>query len=146
MKTFSMTLAVCLMLVAGAASAKDGVTNPVVKARMDTMQAIRVNTGVLGDMAGGKTAFDAAAAATAKAALSAAAAEIVARFTENADDPVSEGTPLIWSDFAGFSGKAEALVAAAAAVDVASLAGVQAGMGAIGGSCKACHETYRAKR
>lgn len=146
MKTISTTFAVCLMLVAGLASAKDGVTNPVVKARMDTMQTIRVNTGVLGDMAGGKTAFDAAAAATAKAALSAAAAEIATKFKAEEDDPVSEARPDIWMAFDDFTKKAEVLVAAAAAVDVASLAGVQAGMGAIGGSCKSCHEAYRAKK
>ena len=146
MKFLSTTIALCIAITAGAAIAKDGVTNPVVKARMDTMQAIRVNTGVLGNMASGKEAFDATAATAAKTALAAAAAEIVAKFTENADDPVSEGSPKIWEDFAGFTGKAEALVTAAEAVDVASLAGLQADMGAIGGACQACHEVYRAKK
>lgn len=146
MKTVSRTIAVCLILAAGAAVAKEGVTNPVVKARMDTMQVIRVNTGALGDMASGKTAFDATAAATAKAALAAAAAEIAARFEAEEDDPVSEVRPDIWMAFDDFTQKAEALLAAAEAIDVSSLDGVKAGMGAIGGSCKSCHEAYRAKR
>jgi cytochrome c556 len=146
MKLAFAAIAAALTLSAGAASAKDGVTNPVVKARMDTMQTIRANTAILGDMAGGKTAFDAAAATAAKAALASAAGEIVARFTENADDPVAEGRPEIWTNFADFTTRAEALVTAAEAVDVASLDGIKAGMGAVGGTCKACHEAYRAKK
>ena len=146
MKFLSKTVALCVILAAGAAVAKDGVTNPVVKARMETMDTIRVNTGILGNMASGKTAFDPAAATAAKTALAAAAAQIVAKFEANEDDPVSEAAPAIWQDFAGFTAKAEALVTAAEAMDVASLEGVKAGMGAVGGSCKACHEAYRAKK
>lgn len=126
--------------------AKDGVTNPVVKARMDNMQVIRTNTGTLGDMAQGKTVFDAAAATEAKTALAAAAAEIVKAFEANEDDPVSEATPKIWENYADFTAKAEALVAAAEAADTSSLDGLRKGMGAIGGSCKACHEGYRLER
>lgn len=146
MKALSTTLALCLVVAAGAAGAKDGVTNPVVKERMDLMQTIRANTGVLGGMAGGNVAYDQAAATAAKTALAAAAAEIVVKFAENADDPVSEGAPAIWTDFAGFTTKAEALVTAAEAIDVASLDGIKAGMGAIGGSCQSCHEVYRVKK
>ena len=141
-----VAITAALTLSVGVATAKDGVTNPVVKERMDLMQTIRVNTGALGDMAQGKTAFDAAKAAEAKAALAGAAAMIVAKFTPNEDDPVAEGRPEIWTNFADFTTKAEALVTAAEAVDVASLAGIQGGMGAIGGTCKACHEAYRAKK
>src|SRR5690606_23182662 len=103
--------------------------NPVVKERMDLMQTIRVNTGTLGNMASGKEAFDPAAATAAKTALAAAAAEIVVKFQANEDDPVSEGSPKIWEDYAGFTTRAEALVTAAEAVDVASLDGLKAGMG-----------------
>lgn len=146
MKLAFVAIAAALTLSVGAAAAKDGVTNPVVKERMDLMQTIRVNTGTLGDMAGGKTAFDAAKATEAKAALAAAAGQIVARFTPEEDDPVAEGRPEIWMMFDDFTKKAEALVTAAEAVDVASLDGIKAGMGAIGGTCKACHEAYRAKK
>ncbi|GGE09211.1 Cytochrome c556 [Gemmobacter megaterium] len=146
MKFLSKTVALCLIAAAGAAAAKDGVTNPVVKERMDLMQTIRVNTGTLGNMASGKEAFDPAAATAAKTALAAAAAEIVVKFQANEDDPVSEGSPKIWEDYAGFTTRAEALVTAAEAVDVASLDGLKAGMGAIGGSCQSCHEVYRVKK
>lgn len=146
MKYVTTSFALCLSLAAGAAFAKEGVTNPVVKERMDLMQMIRAATATLGDMAGGKTAFDATAATTAKTALAVAAGQIVVKFQPQEDDPVSEGAPAIWTDFAGFTSKAEGLVTAAEAVDVTSLAGLQAGMGAVGGACKACHEAYRAKK
>ena len=144
MKPIHMTLALSLALSAGTALfAKEGVTNPTVKARQDTMQTIRRNTAVLGDMAGGKTAFDPAAAAAAKAELAAAAAEIPVKFEPREGDPKSEAKPEIWTGWDDYVQKAEALVAAAEAVDTASLDGVRAGMGAIGGACKSCHETYR---
>lgn len=146
MKFLPKAIALCLIVAAGAAGAKEGVTNPVVKARMQTMDTIRVNTGVLGNMASGKAAFDPAAATAAKTALAAAAAEIAVKFQANEDDPVSEGSPKIWQNYTDFTTKAEALVTAAEGADVASLDGLKAGMGAIGGACKACHEAYRAKK
>jgi len=132
-----------LILVAGMAVAKEGVTNPVVKERMDLMQVVRVNTGTLGDMAAGKAPFDAAKAAEAQAALVAAAAQIPAKFEPEETDPVSEAKPDIWMMFDEFTAKAKSLEEAAAAVDTASLDGVKAGMGAVGGACKACHTDYR---
>ena len=146
MKKIFATVALCGALVAGTAIAKDGVTNPVVKERMDLMQMVRVSTATLGDMAGGKAEFDAEKAMVAKTALAAAAGQIVAKFQANEDDPVAEGRPEIWTNFADFTAKAESLVTAAEAIDVASLDGIKAGMGAIGGTCKACHEAYRAKK
>lgn len=146
MKLAFVAIAAALSLSVGAAAAKDGVTNPVVKERMDLMQMVRASTASLGDMAAGKTAFDAQAATVAKTALAAAAAQITAKFQANEDDPVAEGRPEIWTNFADFTTKAESLVTAAEALDVASLAGLQAGMGAVGGTCKACHEAYRAKK
>jgi cytochrome c556 len=146
MKIISKVFVVTLALSAGVAFAKDGVQDPTVKARMDLMGTIAMNTKTLGDMAGGKTDFDATAAAAAKAALSAAAADILVKFEQEADDPVSEARPDIWMNWDGFAEDAGALGAAADAMDVASLDGIKAGMGAIGGSCKDCHTDFRAKK
>lgn len=146
MKIISKVFVVTLALSAGVAFAKDGVQDPTVKARMDLMGTIAMNTKTLGDMAGGKTDFDATAAAAAKAALSAAAADILVKFETEVDDPVSEARPDIWMNWDGFAEDAGALGAAADAMDVASLDGVKAGMGAIGGSCKGCHTDFRAKK
>jgi cytochrome c556 len=146
MRFVAKALIVSLTLTAGAAIAKDGVQDPTVKARMDLMGTIGMNTKILGDMAGGKAAFDASAAEAAKAALMAAAADIPAKFEIEADDPVSEARPDIWMNVEGFVEDAKGLETAAGAIDVASVEGIQAGMGAIGGACKACHSDFRAKK
>jgi cytochrome c556 len=146
MRFVAKALILSLTLTAGVAIAKDGVQDPTVKARMDLMDSIGMNTKILGDMAGGKAAFDASAAEAAKAALIAAAGEIPAKFEVEADDPVSEARPDIWMNTEGFAEKAKGLETAAGAMDVASIEGVQAGMGAIGGACKACHSDFRAKK
>lgn len=135
-----------LICAASIAFAKEGVKNPVVKTRMDTMGVIRVNTGVLGDMAAGKAAFDSAKAAEAAAALAAAASTIPQVFDPEETDPVSEALPDIWMMPDEFSAKAERLYKAAQSLDTASLEGVKAGMGAVGGACKSCHETFRMKQ
>jgi cytochrome c556 len=143
MRLHATILLATAVLVGGTALAQEKAQNATVQARKDLMQVVRTNTGVLGDMAQGKTAFDAAAAAAAKAGLAAAAAEIPARFEANEGDPVSKAKPEIWTNWADFVAKGEALLAGAEALDASSLDGVKAGMGAIGGSCQSCHTAYR---
>jgi cytochrome c556 len=143
MKLISKSLIAGLVLVAGVAVAKEGVQDPTVKARMDLMSAIGMNVKELGDMATDKVAFDAAAALAAQTALVAASADIAAKFEPQATDPVSEAKPEIWTNWDDFVAKAGALNAAATVLDPASLEGIKAGMGAIGGACRDCHSTYR---
>jgi cytochrome c556 len=146
MRFVANAVIITLALGAGAAFAKEGVKDPTVKARMELMGTVGASTKVLGDMAGGKSAYDASAAAAAKAALVAAAAAAPAAFAIEADDPVSEARPDIWMNMEAFIEKAKGLEAAAGAINVSSVEGIQAGMGAIGGSCKACHSDFRAKK
>ena len=139
-------LIAAIVLTGGVALAKEGVQDPTVKARMDLMGEIARQTKVLGDMANGSAAFDASAAAAARDALMAAAADIPAKFETEADDPVAEARPDVWMNWEGFVEDAEALQSAAEAMDVTALAGVQAGMGAVGGACRDCHTDFRAKK
>lgn len=143
MKMLSRTLALGLIVAGGMAFAEGEASDPTVKARQEIMKTIGMNTKVLGDMAGGKADFDAAAAEAAKAAMIAAAAEVAVKFEMQADDPASEAKAEIWSNWDDFVTKADALGAAAEALDPSSLEGVRAGMGGIGGSCKGCHSLYR---
>lgn len=136
--TFIATLALAATVVLAADA-----TDPTAKARQELMDTIAMNVKVLGDMAGGKAAFDAAAATAAKDALVAASAEIPAKFETEASDPKSNAKPAVWTSFADFTTKAKALNTAVTALDTASLETVQAGMGAVGGACKDCHTTYK---
>ena len=132
------------VLIAGAAYAKGDRTDPNAKARSDLMRDIGKNIGVLGDMAGGKAAYDAAAAEAAKAALIADAAAIEVAFKDQgAADPASEAKPEIWTNWEEFLADAKKLGDAATAMDVASVETIGAGMGALGGTCKDCHTEFR---
>lgn len=142
MRVFSSLFALSIALAGGMAVAQDA-TDPTVIARQAVMKQIGGSMKVLGDMAGGKTAFDAAKAAEAKAALIAAAGEVPAKFEPQATDPASEAKPEIWTGWNDFVTKSSALGTAATAVDTTSVDGIKAGLGAVGGACKDCHTTYR---
>ena len=132
------------VLMSGAAFAKGDRTDPNAKARSDLMRVVGKNTGILGDMAGGKAAYDAAAAEAAKAALVEAAGQIETAFKDQgAADPASEAKPEIWANWEDFLANAKVLGDAAAAMDVSSAETIGAGMGALGGACKDCHTDFR---
>ena len=134
---------VAVALLASVAFAADR-TDPNAIERSDVMKSIGGAMKVIGGMAGGEVAFDAAAAEAAKAAMIAASAEIEAKFqTQGAADAASEAKPEIWANWEDFVKKAGALNAAATALDVTSAETIGAGMGAMGGACKDCHTTYR---
>ena len=98
------------ILIAGAAFAEGDRTDPNAKARSDLMRVVGKNTGILGDMAGGKAAYDAAAAEAAKAAIVEAAGMIEATFKDQgAADPASEAKPEIWANWDEFLGDAKKL-------------------------------------
>lgn len=138
------TLAILVILAgASAALAHTGVKNKIVLERMDGMKALAEQVKVLGDMAKGKTAFDATRAAAAKASLIEQAAKVTAEFEAPEQDPKSEALPVIWSDWDGFVDDARALEDAVAALDTGSLDAVRAGLGAVGKGCSGCHEGYR---
>jgi len=143
MKPVTKTILAGTLILAGTAFAKEGVQDPAVKARMELMGVIAANTKMLGEMAGGKATFNAQAAATAKANLAAAAAEIPAKFEPQATDPVSDAKSDIWTNWDDFLTKSETFLAQAEALDATSLESIQAGMGGIGGACKACHSVYK---
>lgn len=140
--------AIGALLAAGAAFAQDAEpTDPNAVARSELMKLVGMNTGILGNMASGKEAFDAAKAEGAKAALIEAAGKIEATFAEQGGaDPATEAKPEIWANWDDFLVKAKALGDAAGAIDVASVETIGAGMGPIGGACRDCHTTYRVQK
>jgi cytochrome c556 len=114
-----------------------------VEARQTHMKGYGAALGVLGKMAQGEVAYDAAAAEAAKATLIATSMDIEAKFTVNAADPESKAKPEIWTNWADYLVKAKALTDAATALDTSSIETIGAGMGAIGGTCKDCHGAYQ---
>ncbi len=143
MKIVTKLLVAGLMFAGGVAIAAEA-TDPQVKARQELMDAIGGGMKVLGGMAEGKAAYDAAAAEAAKAAIVTAAGEITAKFEPQAVDPKSTAKAEVWTNWDDFVAKGNDLSTAAGAWDVSSPETIGAGMGAVGGACKACHTAYRA--
>jgi cytochrome c556 len=142
MRFLTKTVLTLGMLAATAVIAAEA-TEPSVKARQELMDAQAGAAKVLGGMAKGEVAFDAAAAEAAKAALIALSADIPAKFETEATDPKTKAKAEIWANWDDFVAKAGALNAAATALDASTLEGVQAGMDGVGGACGACHKAYQ---
>jgi cytochrome c556 len=142
MKNITKTLILGLVMVGGIAFAE--AADPTVKARQMLMDANGAAMKTLGGMAKGEIAFDAAAAAAAKATLIADATDIPVKFKDQATDPASHAKPEIWTNWDDFVAKAGDLGKAAEALDTTSLDTMNAGLGGIGGACGACHKVYKA--
>jgi cytochrome c556 len=133
------------LLTAGAAFAEVEPTDPNAIAREELMKMQGMNAGILGKMAKGEEPYDLAKAEAAKAALIETSGKIEATFKDQgAADPGSRAKPEIWANWDDFLMKANALNAAATALDVTSAETIGAGMGAIGGGCMDCHKAYQA--
>ena len=143
MKFLTKALVTGLILSAGVVFAETESTDPAAIARETLMGTIGKNTKILGEMAGGKVAFDVAAADAAKLALADAAGKIPATFEPQGTDAGSEAKPEIWTNWDDFLLKADVLAKAATALDATTVEGVQAGMAGVGGACKDCHTKYR---
>ncbi len=132
------------VLAAGAVYAQAERTDPNSIARSDLMRMQGKNIGILSEMAEGKIPYDAAAAEAAKAVLVETSGKIEAVFMEpGAADPASRAKPEIWTNWEDFLKKSKTFGDAAAAMDVASVESIGAGLGAVGGACGDCHKTYQ---
>lgn len=141
---FAAKLIVVGAVLAGGLAYAASATDPDVKARQELMDANGGAVKTLGDMAGGKIPFDAAAAEAAKQQLITNAAGIPEKWKNEATDPASKSKPEIWTAWDDFVAKAGDLGKATTALDTSSVDSIGAGLGAIGGACKACHTAYRA--
>lgn len=142
-------LSSCVIGTAVIADAHSDKTAPAsVNARHAQMGMIGYHIGVLGGIAKGDTPYDSAVVDAAAKNLAALAgmqgATLWIEGTEQGAVAASRAKPEIWSDMEGFKAKfADLESASLAMVGAADQAAVGANMGALGGSCKACHETYR---
>lgn len=121
-----------------------------IDARQAHMKLYAFNLGVLGRMAKGEADYDAEAAGFAAANLVALTKMNQANFwPQGSDTESAKGTralPKIWQDFPGVMSKNNDMAAAAEAMNASAGAGLdklQASMGALGGTCGACHKAYR---
>jgi cytochrome c556 len=148
-KPFAVGLSIAIVATASlAASHTASSSNKAVAARHAQMQMISYNTGLLGSVAKGEVEFNAEMVNSAAKNLNALAKmDTSTLWTQGTEQGAAEGSrakPEIWSDAPGFAAKfADLEKASADMMGAADLDAVKAGIGAIGGTCKGCHETYR---
>ena len=102
-------------------------------------------------MAAGRIPFDAKAAAENAAIANALAALPFTAFGAGTDKGMpNRAAPEIWSKAAAFKTKGDEMVAAMAKLDAAaktgSLDSIKAAVGGVGGTCKGCHDDFRAEK
>lgn len=132
--------------VAGSHAASS--SNAAVAARHAEMQMIGYHIGILAAVAKGEMEYDSAMVdAAAKNLQTLAAMDKSTMWIAGTEQGAVDGSRAkaeIWSDPDGFAAKFTDLeTASAAMIGAADAAAVGAGLGPIGGACKACHETYR---
>lgn len=157
MKRVLVSAVVAAGLVVGAGTAISGeAEDKAIKARQAVMQLLSFNLGKLGAMVKGDMAYDAD-----QARLAANNLKAVAGIRQDAmwpkgtamEEPGRQGKTWAkksaWDTYPEVAKKHEALVAAADKMAAAAGGGVDAikgAIGAVGGSCKGCHENFRAPR
>ncbi len=122
-----------------------------IKYRQSAFTLMGNHLGRVGAMAQGRVPFDAKVAAENTAIVAALASLPMAAFGDGTDKGMpNRAKPEIWSQSAKFKTAADNMVAEVAKLDAAARAGnldaIRAAMGAVGGSCKACHDDFRAER
>ncbi|WP_299875880.1 cytochrome c [uncultured Sulfitobacter sp.] len=131
-----------------AASHESKSSNAAVNARHAQMQMVSYSIGLLGAVAKGEMDYSAEMVSSAAKNLQALArmdkASLWIAGTEQGAVDGSRAKAEIWSDPDGFAATFKQMDdAATALIDAADAGAVGAGMGALGGACKACHEKYR---
>lgn len=147
-KTFAAIVAAATLVGTGAI-AQD--LPKEVKARQGQFQIMAINLGILGGMAKGAIEYDAATAQAAADSLVGVSmvnqAPLWPAGTDNMSIDGTRAQPNIWENIDDVVAKWAAFGEAAKAMQAAAGTGQEAigpAMGAIGGACKACHDTYRA--
>ncbi|MFB2533424.1 cytochrome c [Paracoccus sp. p4-l81] len=134
-----------------AAMADEDPKELAIEARQGYFVMLGANMGQLAGMAKGDIAYDEAAAATAGANIEALSKYTVGMHfmpgTAKGEMDDTDAKPEIWTDMAGFSAKFADFQNAAAGASEA-VKGGQGNVGPVvqklGGTCKACHDSFRA--
>jgi cytochrome c556 len=121
-----------------------------VGARQGMFKIMGLNVGILGGMARGNIPYDADAAQVAAANLVAVSAinplNMFPAGSDNTAVATTRAQPAIWENIPDVGEKWAAFGTAAAGLQAVAGNGqeaVGAAMGALGGTCQACHEAYR---
>jgi cytochrome c556 len=147
-KLASIALAIAAVSLSAPASAQFAKAEDAIKYRQSAFFVMQQNFSRVAAMAAGKAPFDAKVAAD-----SAAVAEFTAKlpwagFGEGTDKGRDNRAKAeIWSDWAKFNDSAEKMqlemTKLNAAAKTGNLDAIKTAVGAVGGTCKTCHDAFR---
>lgn len=148
-KITALVLASAALGFAGSAVAQFAKPDDAIKYRKNALFVMQQHFARVGAMASGRVPFDAKVAAD-----NAAIAEYMSKlpwagFGEGTDKGDTKAKPEIWKEQAKFKEGADKMMAEMAKLTAAAKTGnldnVKAAVTAVSGSCKACHDAYRAQ-
>lgn len=147
MATFA--LASIALVFSLSASAQFQKPEDAVKYRQSALTVMGTHFGRIGAMVNGRVPFDAKAAQDNAQIVATLSTLPWAGFTPETEAIKSRAKPEIWKESAKFKELSEKTIAEAAKLEVAAKTGnletIKAAFGAVGGSCKACHDSFQAK-
>ncbi|HSM22878.1 MAG TPA: cytochrome c [Rubrivivax sp.] len=148
LSALSLVVGLCAAVPAAAQFQKP---EDAIKYRQGAFTVMANHLGRVGAMAAGRAPFDAKVAAENTAIVATMAALPFAGFVEGSDKGLpNRAKAEIWSNNAKFKDLAGKMEAEITKLDAAAKSGnldsIKAAMGSVGGSCKACHDDFRAER
>jgi cytochrome c556 len=150
-----MKLAATFVLMSAAfvfsspASAQFQKPEDAVKYRQSAFSVMGTHFGRIGAMVNGRVPFDAKVAQDSAHIVTVMSTLPWAAFTPDTEALKTRARPEIWKEGPKFKEASDKMVAEAAKLEVAAKTGnldnIKAAFGAVGGSCKACHDAYQVK-
>ena len=148
-KITACVLAICAFTFAVPASAQFAKAEDAVKYRQSALFVMQQNFSRVAGMAAGKIPFDAKVAADSATVAEFASKLPWAGFGPGTDKPESKAKPEIWTSKAKFDDYATKMQAEMAKLATATKSGnldsIKVAVNATGGTCKSCHDDFRAK-
>jgi cytochrome c556 len=142
-------LAAAALSLSAPATAQFAKAEDAIKYRQSALFVMGQHFSRIGAMANGRVPFDAKAAQDNADVVASMAKLPWAGFAPGTDKGATKALPEIWTEQAKFKEHSEKLeadtVKLAAAAKTGSLDNLKTAFGATAGSCKACHDNYRAK-
>ncbi len=146
-KLASLFLATAALLVAVPASAQFAKAEDAIKYRKSALFVMQQNFGRVAAMAAGKAPFDAKVAAESAEVAAFMSKLPWSAFVDGSDKGDTKAKAEIWTEKAKFNEYAEKMQADMAKLNAAAKTGnldsIKAAVGAVGGSCKTCHDAFR---
>jgi cytochrome c556 len=147
MKLNTLIVAAATLGLAAPAMAQFAKPDDAIKYRQSALFVMQQNFGRVAAMAAGKAPFDAKIAAESASVAAYMSKLPWAGFVDGSDKSNSKAKPEIWMEKAKFNEYAEKMQAEMTKLDAAAKTGnldsIKAAVGAVGGSCKTCHDAYR---